>query len=73
MTQQYAVTHPTMNFIAMDLLKMSFQKESFSCFLDKGTLDALMSDKEVDSQERAKNMFQVVKFNIIFFFQMSRY
>ena len=48
-----------MKFIAMDLLQMDFQPDIFTCFLDKGTLDALMSDKDAESQQRAEKMFQV--------------
>jgi ubiquinone/menaquinone biosynthesis C-methylase UbiE len=33
-----------MKFIQMDMLRMEFDSESFDIVLDKGTLDALMSD-----------------------------
>ena len=59
MNEQYSETHPLMKFVAMDLLKMDFADGSFSCFLDKGTLDALMSDASPDSKERAIKMFLV--------------
>nr|SVE72826.1 EOG090X02SD [Ceriodaphnia reticulata] len=60
MTKEYQKTHPLMTFVAMDLLQMSFAAESFSCFLDKGTLDALMSDTNQESQERAEKLFKEV-------------
>ncbi len=65
MIKQYEKTHPLMKFVAMDLLQMSFDAETFTCFLDKGTLDALMSDTDQDSRERAENMFKVYLLNLI--------
>ena len=59
MTKQYQKTHPLMTFVAMDLLQLKFEAESFSCFLDKGTLDALMSDTNQESEERAEKLFKV--------------
>lgn len=59
MTKQYEKTHPLMKFKAMDLLEMTLDAETFSCFLDKGTLDALMSDANQESVERAEKMFKV--------------
>nr|SVE73445.1 EOG090X02SD [Daphnia atkinsoni] len=60
MTKQYEKTHPLMKFMAMDLLQMTLGAETFSCFLDKGTLDALMSDANQESQERAEQMFKEI-------------
>jgi len=51
-----------MKFMVMDLLQTTFESESFTCFLDKGTLDALMSDKDAESQERAEKLFKVLTF-----------
>lgn len=59
MNAQYTKSHPGMTFLTMDLLDMSFEQESFTCFLDKGTLDALMSDGSKDSVERAEKLFKV--------------
>lgn len=59
MTNQYRKTHPLMKFVAMDLLHMSFEDNSFTCFLDKGTLDALMSDTKPESVHRAESLFKV--------------
>ncbi len=59
MIKQYEKTHPLMKFVAMDLLQMSYDAETFTCFLDKGTLDALMSDTDQESRERAEKMFKV--------------
>lgn len=60
MINQYKKTHPDMKFVAMDLLQMSFEDGLFTCFLDKGTLDALMSDANLDSKERAHKLFGVL-------------
>nr|SVE80634.1 EOG090X02SD [Daphnia magna] len=60
MTKQYEKTHPLMKFKAMDLLEMTLDAETFSCFLDKGTLDALMSDANQESVERAEKMFKEI-------------
>ena len=59
MIKQYSTTHPGIQFMTLDLLKMNFDAETFSCFLDKGTLDALMSDNDSESKSRAENMFKV--------------
>ena len=59
MKNQYAESHPDMTFEKMDLLNMSYSEGSFSCFLDKGTLDALMSGNDEESRERALKMFRV--------------
>lgn len=42
------IDRPDMKFIQMDATEMSFGADQFSVCLDKGTLDALMSD---DSDE----------------------
>nr|SVE93507.1 EOG090X02SD [Scapholeberis mucronata] len=60
MNSQYNDTHPLMKFVSMDLLQMTFPDESFTCFLDKGTLDALMSGSDEDSKERALQLFKEV-------------
>ena len=59
MNLQYSQTHPLMKFLTMDLLKMDFADSSFTSFLDKGTLDALMSENSKEATERAMKMFQV--------------
>ena len=59
MNKEYSKTHPDMKFITMDLLNLGFNSGSFSCFLDKGTLDALMSENNSESRERAIKMFEV--------------
>lgn len=60
MNLQYSQTHPLMKFLTMDLLKMDFADSSFTSFLDKGTLDALMSENSKEATERAMKMFQEI-------------
>ena len=59
-----------MKFVSMDLLQMSFPDESFTCFLDKGTLDALMSGTDTDSKDRAIKLFKVLNW-YKYIFKMS--
>jgi len=59
MNQLYSKTHPDMKFMTMDLLNLEFSPGSYSCFLDKGTLDALMSENSDESRKRAVTMFEV--------------
>lgn len=51
---------PEMVFEEMDALNMSFEQESFSVVLDKGTLDALMPSDTENDQDRAKKLFSEV-------------
>lgn len=44
---------PAMTYRQMDATKMSFDADSFSVVLDKGTLDALLTDDTVDTQRIA--------------------
>ena len=60
MTELHQHERPQMKFCQMDLLATDFADSSFSCFLDKGTLDALMSDQDLESAERAVKMFKVI-------------
>uniref|UniRef100_T1HPJ7 Methyltransf_11 domain-containing protein n=2 Tax=Rhodnius prolixus TaxID=13249 RepID=T1HPJ7_RHOPR len=49
-----------MTFEVMDALDMKFESESFSVVLDKGTLDALMSDDKEESVERVSKYFNEI-------------
>jgi len=60
MNQLYSKTHPDMKFMTMDLLNLEFSPGTFSCFLDKGTLDALMSENSDESRKRAISMFEEI-------------
>ncbi|CAL4094377.1 unnamed protein product, partial [Meganyctiphanes norvegica] len=48
MEEKYRDSCPDMKWLKMDLTASSFEDGEFSCVLDKGTLDALMTD---DSQQ----------------------
>ncbi|KAK7084434.1 Methyltransferase-like protein 13, partial [Halocaridina rubra] len=44
MQEKYGSDYPEMKWVQMDLTASSFDEGQFSCILDKGTLDALMTD-----------------------------
>lgn len=52
---------PDMQFLQMDALNMTFEDGKFNVVLDKGTLDALMSDKTDDSLIRANSYFAEIE------------
>ncbi|KAL7638286.1 UNVERIFIED_CONTAM: hypothetical protein RMT77_010850 [Armadillidium vulgare] len=58
MKDRYQTEYKEMDWIQGDLFNMSFESEMFSCILDKGTLDAIMSDDSEESASRAKLYFQ---------------
>lgn len=55
-TQIQDKTECTLKYMQMDALNMSFENESFTVVLDKGTLDALMSD------EKSETIMNTVKY-----------
>ncbi|EDW02775.1 eEF1A lysine and N-terminal methyltransferase homolog [Drosophila grimshawi] len=52
-----ARTRPDMKFIQMDATAMSFQDESFSVALDKGTLDAIFVNDDEDTKATVELYF----------------
>lgn len=61
MSQINAIKRPGMEFIQMDALSMSaFSDGKFSVVLDKGTLDALMSDNTEETLDRASRYFKEI-------------
>ncbi|KAJ2944486.1 hypothetical protein O0L34_g3831 [Tuta absoluta] len=50
-----------MKFLHMDALNMTFENESFTVVLDKGTLDALMPDDATETIERIDKYFAEIK------------
>lgn len=50
-------TRADMQFIHMDATNMSFENEKFSVVLDKGTLDALMTDNSIEVNEIVNKYF----------------
>jgi ubiquinone/menaquinone biosynthesis C-methylase UbiE len=50
-----------LKFLKMDMLAMTFADKEFNCVIDKGTLDALMSDEQADtSNENVNKMFNEI-------------
>lgn len=59
MKEKYAEGYNEMKWIQGDLFHLQFESEFFSCILDKGTLDALMSENNENVLSKAKLYFQV--------------
>ena len=51
---------PELKFLKMDATAMEFSDGSFSCVLDKGTLDAMMTDSSDEVVARVAKMFDEV-------------
>lgn len=52
MEDQNKINRPAMKWVAMDATDMKFENNLFSVVIDKGTLDALMTD----DSEKVKNL-----------------
>jgi hypothetical protein len=50
---------PELEFMEMDALNMTFDSESFTVVIDKGTLDALMPEEDEESLKTATKFFDV--------------
>ncbi|XP_034236144.1 eEF1A lysine and N-terminal methyltransferase homolog [Thrips palmi] len=61
MLQAHSQQRPDLQFVQMDVLKMEFEDSKFNVVLDKGTLDALMSDDSPESIDRIDTMFNEVE------------
>ncbi|CAI5776318.1 eEF1A lysine and N-terminal methyltransferase isoform X3 [Podarcis lilfordi] len=57
MQERNAHLRPKMTYMVMDVLQMDFPDERFQVVLDKGTLDALLTDGEETTLSRAERMF----------------
>ncbi|XP_033007100.1 eEF1A lysine and N-terminal methyltransferase isoform X3 [Lacerta agilis] len=57
MQERNAHLRPKMTYMVMDVLQMDFPDERFQVVLDKGTLDALLTDEEETTLSRAERMF----------------
>ncbi|XP_060534206.1 eEF1A lysine and N-terminal methyltransferase homolog isoform X2 [Cylas formicarius] len=57
MQSQVEKNRPGLRYIHMDALQMDFVDEQFSVVLDKGTLDALMPDEGVETDEKIERYF----------------
>ncbi|XP_066480188.1 eEF1A lysine and N-terminal methyltransferase [Tiliqua scincoides] len=60
MRERSARIRPKMSYLVMDVLQMDFPDERFQVVLDKGTLDALLTDQEEAALSRARRMFSEV-------------
>ncbi len=59
MNRMHARDRPELKFLKMDATKMEFSEGAFSCVLDKGTLDAMMTDGSEAIQATVQKMFDV--------------
>jgi SAM-dependent methyltransferase len=59
MNRQHARDRPELKFIKMDVTKMEFSDGAFSCVIDKGTLDAMMTDDSKEVADNVLKMFEV--------------
>ena len=50
---------PDLEFLEMDALNMTFDSNSFTVVIDKGTLDALMPVEDEESLKTATKFFNV--------------
>lgn len=57
MQERSASTRPGMSYLLMDMLHMDFPDAHFQVVLDKGTLDALLTDEEEATLAKAEQMF----------------
>jgi ubiquinone/menaquinone biosynthesis C-methylase UbiE len=53
--------YPLMTYELMDMTKLSYPNSSFDVVIDKGSLDALMSDDTEDTRQQAYRMFQHIE------------
>ncbi|XP_043555813.1 eEF1A lysine and N-terminal methyltransferase isoform X1 [Chiloscyllium plagiosum] len=57
MKERNATRRPAMVFVKMDMLQMEFGDSQFQVVLDKGTLDALMTDESKETLRNVDRMF----------------
>ncbi|XP_053805805.1 eEF1A lysine and N-terminal methyltransferase isoform X2 [Vidua chalybeata] len=57
MRERSASTRPRMSYLLMDMLQMDFPDAHFQVVLDKGTLDALLTDEEEATLTKVDQMF----------------
>lgn len=61
MNNKHKTKYPGLVYEVEDILNTKYADERFSAVIDKGTLDALMPDGEVESLTRAMKMFNEIK------------
>ncbi|XP_067845854.1 eEF1A lysine and N-terminal methyltransferase [Heptranchias perlo] len=57
MKERNATRRPTMVFMKMDMMQMGFADSQFQVVLDKGTLDAIMTDESEGTLHNVNRMF----------------
>ncbi|XP_067893889.1 eEF1A lysine and N-terminal methyltransferase isoform X1 [Heterodontus francisci] len=57
MKERNATRRPTMVFMKMDMMQMEFGDSQFQVVLDKGTLDAVMTDESEETLRNVNRMF----------------
>lgn len=60
MREKNMVDRPDMEWTVMDMTNLTYDNESFDVVLDKGALDALMSNDSVESRSQATAMFDSI-------------
>ncbi|GFY49836.1 eEF1A lysine and N-terminal methyltransferase [Trichonephila inaurata madagascariensis] len=60
MKERYGRDRPKMSFEVMDVFKLPFEEGSFSVVIDKGTLDALLTDTSQEVNDRIDTMFSQI-------------
>ncbi|XP_043918670.1 eEF1A lysine and N-terminal methyltransferase isoform X2 [Protopterus annectens] len=60
MKERNSVQRPKMAYITMDLMQMDFEDSCFQVVLDKGTLDAIMTDESEKTVENVNRMFSEI-------------
>lgn len=60
MRQQHERARPDLAFLEMDVTKMDFGADTFSCVIDKGTLDAMFTDASEEVTAKVDEMFSEV-------------
>lgn len=61
MNDKHVPSRKNLQFKTMDMLQMTFDNEEFSVVLDKGTLDALMSEDTEEVNRKAEKLFSEIK------------
>ena len=52
---------PKMTFAVMDVRRMDYGDSAYDCVIDKGTLDALLTDTELETVEKVDRMFAEIR------------
>ncbi|TRY74390.1 hypothetical protein TCAL_04600 [Tigriopus californicus] len=61
MNQVHGLERPGLSFVKMDVTDLAFEENRFSCVLDKGTLDAMMTNNDAEVQTTIDKMFSEIE------------